>query len=660
MVKVRAELVRDASGNIDIDHWVRELVAVHGALDSDRVLSGCRWLKSIDLTDAALLESGIELAELAAAMELDTESVLAALAYRVMRSGAVTPGEVRARFGDVVVGLVDAVERMGAASVLEMSNARLQTSERRDQIENVRHMLVAMLDDARVAVLKLAERIVALRAAKLAPEARRERIAREAHLVFAPLANRLGIWRLKWELEDLALRYLAPDIYISIARQLSGRREERERQVAGIASEVEARLLERDVSAVVTGRAKHFYSIWRKMQAKHVGIDQVHDVRAVRVLVDDIAACYAALGVIHTAWRHVPSEFDDYIAAPKENGYRSIHTAVVGPDGRTLEVQIRTHEMHREAELGVCAHWAYKERDGGNGSYALKMNWLRQVVDQRHGQVPVSPLAASVEFGEELRQLFHDERIFVSTPKGHVVDLPAQATALDFAYRVHTEIGHRCVGAFVDGAPVALDSLLKSGQRVEIVTHSDARPERAWLDLHLGFARTARARQKLREWFRGLGLEHNEMAGRERLLTLLARLCVPEPARAALGTVAAAAGFDSAQALHVALGAGDCQLLDVIDLIERHCLREARDSTDRGSLEIELQAPDRDGLLHDVVRTLRALDTPLIANAGRVDPVRHLVVMRLEVPVQSLRQSALLIEMLGRIEGVLDARVLDN
>jgi GTP pyrophosphokinase len=660
MVKVRAELVRDASGTIDINHWVQELVAKHGALDIGQVLSACHWLKSVDGADAALLESGIELAELAAAMELDTESVLAALSYRVVRSGTATPAEIGARFGEVVVSLVEAVERMGAASVLEMSNARLQTSERRDQVENVRHMLVAMLDDARVAVLKLAERIVALRAAKLAPEARRQRIAREAHLVFAPLANRLGIWRLKWELEDLALRYLAPDIYISIARQLSGRREERERQVAGIALEVEARLRERGLSAAVTGRAKHFYSIWRKMQAKHVGIDQVHDVRAVRVLVEDIAACYAALGIIHTAWRHIPSEFDDYIAAPKENGYRSIHTAVVGPDGRTLEVQIRTHEMHREAELGVCAHWAYKERDDGNPSYALKMNWLRQVVDQRHGQVPVSPLAASVEFGEELQQLFQEERIFVYTPKGHVVDLPAQATALDFAYRVHTEIGHRCVGALVDGVAVPLDAALRSGQRVEILTQKEAQPERVWLDLHLGFTRTARARQKVREWFRGLATEQNETAGRKRLDTLLAQLCLHVPEPAALRAVAAAAGFDSAQALHVALGAGDCQLLDVIDLIERQGGSAAHGATDHKSLEVQLEAPDRDGLLHDVVGALRALDIPLIANSGRVDPVRQLVVMRLEVPAQSLRQSARLIERLSRIEGVLDVRVLDN
>ncbi|MGA0840864.1 MAG: RelA/SpoT family protein [Pseudomonadales bacterium] len=483
-------------------------------------------------------------------------------------------------------------------------------------------------------------------------------MAREAHLVFAPLANRLGIWRLKWELEDLALRYLAPDIYVSIARQLSGRREERELQIAGIATEVETRLRERGVNAIVSGRAKHFYSIWRKMQAKHVRIDQVHDVRAVRVLVDDIATCYAALGVIHTAWRHIPSEFDDYIAAPKENGYRSIHTAVMGPDGRTLEVQIRTHEMHREAELGVCAHWAYKERDGGNGGYALKMNWLRQVVDQRHGQVPVSPLAASVEFGEELRQAFQEERIFVYTPKGHVVDLPAESTPVDFAYRVHTEIGHRCVGALVDGVAAPLDSPLKSGQRVDILTGEEPRPDRAWLDLHLGFARTARARQKLRDWFRGLGIDHNERGGRERLERLLARLSVPIPAPHTIDKVAVAAGFESGPALLAALGAGDCQVLDVVDLIERGGLVSAHASSGLESVEIEVVARDRNGLLHDVVQMLRSLDTPLIANAGRLASDRQSVVLRLEIPSQSLRQSALLVDRLIRIDGVSEARVL--
>jgi GTP pyrophosphokinase len=505
------------------------------------------------------------------------------------------------------------------------------------------------------------------------------RIAREAHLVFAPLANRLGIWQLKWELEDLALRYLAPDIYVSIARQLDGRREERERQVAVIASELEAQLRAQDIPAVVTGRAKHIYSIWRKMQAKHIGIDQVYDVRAVRVLVDNIAQCYAALGVIHTQWRHVPSEFDDYIAAPKENGYRSIHTAVLCPDGMTLEVQIRTHEMHREAELGVCAHWQYKDGEPEARPYAEKMNWLRQVVESRQANEQINPLAASTELGDELRQLFRDERIFVYTPKGHVVDLNAMSTPLDFAYRVHTEVGHRCRGVLVDGEPAPLNARLTTGQRVEILTDPRHEPARDWLDLHLGYVRTARARQKLHDWFRNRTPQVNEAEGRERLATLLARMGLAWPADPVWVRTSARLGFESVLELLRALGAADCQLLDVVEVLEAEMQgidassghkryaapslsRDAANSPGReGRIAgIELEAPDRQGLLGDVIGVLNELDLPLLASAGRVDALRKRAIISLEVPVGGARELACLVDKLGHLSGVLEIRCLSR
>lgn len=684
MVKVRSDLVRFADGRIDVDAWLDDLIDVNPGLDRARILYTCGWVVDIDPGTAGLLESGIEFAELAAAMELDTASVLAALAYRACRSGLVDGAEAGAVLGDEVMRLIDDVRRMGTASVLEMTNARLQTSERSDQVENVRRMLVAMLNDARVAVLKIAERIVALRAAKQTSDERRTRIAREAHLVFAPLANRLGVWRLKWELEDLALRYLQPDIYISIARQLSGRREERERQVAEIAVEVQSLLRARGVSAQVSGRAKNIYSIWRKMQSKQVGIDQVYDVRAVRVQVDDIAQCYAALGVIHTAWRHVPSEFDDYIAAPKENGYRSIHTAVLGPDGRTLEVQIRTQDMHRESEIGVCAHWTYKAGEGAgkgeaeDGRYAEKMNWLRQVVERRRDQDIRNPLAESTELGEELRQLFRDERIFVYTPKGHVVDLTADCTPIDFAYRVHTEIGHRCVGALVDGASVALNTPLATGQRVEIITGQHEQPQRAWLDLHLGYVRTSRAREKLREWFRLRPAALNALEGRERLETLLQRLALPALNTVTLSAVSARMGIHDETGLFTLLGSGDCQLLDVVELIAESGLpdadrgtRAAEDQTHRdihpasadrrasaGRLVVEIEALDRQGLLRDVLHVLEGLSLPLTGSTGRVDHARGLAILRLEMPSRPIRESALLIESLSIIDGLREARVV--
>ncbi|MDH3643021.1 MAG: HD domain-containing protein, partial [Gammaproteobacteria bacterium] len=331
MVKVRDTTPRRSDGRVDITAWVEQLCAEHEQLLPGPLLQASELVASLTDDGERYLDSGVTLARLIAELNMDTPTVVAAIVYRPVRMGLLPDGEVAGKLGEEVEQLVATVVRMASTSILEMSNARMQTSEARDQIDNVRRMLVSLIDDARVAVLKLAERIVALRLAKTGSPERQQRIAREAHLIFAPLANRLGIWQLKWELEDLALRYLEPDIYMSIAKQLDGRREEREAQVSQIVALLEGKLRERGIDATVTGRAKHIFSIFRKMRAKHVGFDEVYDVRAVRILVPDTAQCYSTLGVVHTQWQHIPSEFDDYIAAPKENGYRSIHTAVLGP-----------------------------------------------------------------------------------------------------------------------------------------------------------------------------------------------------------------------------------------------------------------------------------------------------------------------------------------
>ncbi len=663
MVKVREDVARAPDGRLDVEAWVLDLAARHGALDEDAVLRACRFVRGLGSRGEDYLESGVEMAELVSQLRLDTASVAAALSYRPVRIGAVTLEEAQEALGADVAHLLEEVLRMATTSLLEMSNTRLQTSERRNQAENVRHMLIAMIDDARVAVLKLAERVVALRSAKHDDEARKQRIAHEAHRVFAPLANRLGIWQIKWELEDLALRYLAPDIYMAIARQLDGRREEREREIEELASALERDLNARGIRAKVTGRAKHIYSIWRKMQAKQVGLNEVYDVRAVRVLVPDVAQCYAALGVIHTEWRHVPSEFDDYIASPKENGYRSIHTAVLGPDGRTLEVQIRTQKMHDEAELGVCAHWSYKQGDAEDRPYAEKMNWLRQVVEWRD-DVEQGTAAAGQDLGEELRALFQDERIFVTTPKGHVLDLTAGATPVDFAYRVHTEVGHRCRGALVEGRPVPLNAVLRTGQRVEILTGNEPAPQRDWLDAHLAFARSARAREKIHDWFRAREPEVNEQEGRSRLLALLRRLQLPEPAPDGWVRAAHALGYEQASAFCRAVGAGDCQTLDAIEAL--HDQHEFEGQLDllpripvraRRSARIELKAHDRPGLLRDVSELLNELNLSLVGNAGRVDPLSGRATLTLDVVVGHIRDLATIVDRLGRLHDVLDVRV---
>ncbi len=658
MVKVRQHVARAADGRLDTDRWIDELVRQRSDLDVAALANACVFVRELGERSEEFLESGMQLAELACDLHLDTASAVAALAYRPVRMGRTSLTRATEWLGADAGHLLEEVLRMATSSLLEMSNTRLQTTERRDQVDNVRRMLIAMIDDARVAVLKLAERVVALRAAKHYDETRRQRVAREAHLVFAPLANRLGIWQLKWELEDLALRYLAPDIYMAIARQLDGRREERERQIAAIADELQTRLRARGIDAVAHGRAKHIYSIWRKMRAKNVSFGEVYDVRAVRVVVQDIAQCYATLGVIHTEWRHVPSEFDDYIAAPKDNGYRSIHTAVLWPDGRTLEVQIRTTDMHEQAELGVCAHWAYKDAGAEDRPYSEKLNWLRQVVEWRDDV----ERSAAHDLGEELRQLFRNERIFVSTPKGHVLDLAAGATPLDFAYRVHTEIGHRCRGALVEGASRPLNTPLQTGERVEILTGAEPAPERDWLEAHLGYVRTGRAREKILDWFRARAPAQNEDDGRQRLIRLLARLGMGMPSTLRWQEAAKTLGYADSGALCRAVGAGECQTLDAIDALhpptefelQLELLPEI--GPDRRTRSIEIRAVDRNGLLRDVTQLLSSLGVSLLENSGRVDPDTGQALIRLDTRIATLRELAVLVDRLEHLDGVFEAR----
>ena len=664
MVKAYDEVPREDTGNVDIDEWVRELCVAHEELDADEICQACRFVHGLP-GGVTYLDNGVALAQLVAELKMDTASVLAALVYRPLREQAASEKDIVRKLGSETAHIVGAVVRMATTSLLEMSNTPMQTSEARDQVENVRRMLVSLIDDARVAVLKLAERVIALRAAKNSSHERKKRIAQEVNLIFAPLANRLGIWRLKWELEDLALRYLQPDVYMQIAKQLDGRRAERESQVQEIVSLIEAKLLKAGIDAVVSGRAKNIFSIWRKMRAKNIGLDEVYDVRAFRVLVPDIAHCYAALGVIHTQWQHIPSEFDDYITVPKENGYRSIHTAVMGADGRTLEVQIRTHEMHEESELGVCAHWSYKDMANEDEPYTQKMNWLRQVVEW-HEETQEFALGGGDVLNEELRNRIQEERIFVYTPKGHVLDLTTGATPLDFAYRVHTEIGHRCRGARVDGETVPLNIPLATGQRVEIITGEEQQPLRSWLEPYLGYARTARAREKIQSWFRGEGYENGRRAGENLLLELTDRLGLDFPDEESLHTLATHLGFESAERFLYAYGVGDCHSLDVVDAMfpsheNVHQLDllttvDGRETQSRRTYRVEVTAEDRVGLLRDITVILSDLHTPLVSNTGWLDPLTGRAEIGLELQIQNLHGLASVIEHLRHIEGVLAAK----
>ena len=640
-----------ADGSIDLTAWARSLCRGRGHLDEGRIRGAARKLR--DGFDGDHLPSGMELAELVAAMQMDTASVLAALFYRPARRGAIDDEGLAATIGDPAAELFTAVNRMADISLLDLTSSRMLASEAKDQTANIRRMLVALIDDVRVAVLKLAERVVALRLAKNSFEERKTRIATEAMTVFVPLADRLGIWRLKWELEDLSLRYLEPDAYMRIARRLDGRRAEREAQVRQIVSRLKALFEERGIKADVHGRAKHIYSIWRKMRTKHIPFDEVYDVLAVRVIVEDLAQCYGALGLIHMRWRHVRPEFDDYIAAPKENGYRSIHTAVVGDGGEVFEVQIRTTAMHDDAELGVCAHWSYKGGDSEDGFYAEKVAWLRQVLDWQD--------ALGGTLADQLTEELREERIFVHTPKGHVVDLSAGATPLDFAYRVHTDIGHHCAGARVDGQRAPLNALLKTGQLVHIHRDGRARPRHAWLDPDLGYVRTARAKSKIRNWLRTRERAANVAAGRRDLEELIEGLGLPPLALDEADELARQFDRAGAEDLFFAVGVAD---LPVLDIVHRYlspaadgpgCVGRATEPAVQNEPRrygIDIEADDRDGLWHDITLVLSAGGLSLVANSGSVDGATGLARLSLELELPSLYELARLINRLRQIRDV--------
>jgi GTP pyrophosphokinase len=385
------------------------------------------------------------------------------------------------------------------------------------QSDALRRMLLAVVSDVRLVLARIAEQLYRLRAAKAAPRASQRMLALATREIYAPLANRLGVWQLKWELEDLAFRYLDPDNYASIAEALKEKRVERETFIEEVKATLKRELDSAGIDSEISGRPKHIYSIWRKMQRKDSRLDSLYDIRAVRVLVEDVTACYAALGVVHNLWSYLPGEFDDYIANPKGNDYRSLHTAVVGPQGKTLEVQIRSHAMHRQAELGVAAHWRYKEGGGSPAAFDKKIRFLRQLLE---------PDANSSELLEQLRDEVFEDRVYALSPKGDVVEMPADATPLDFAYHVHTDVGHRCRGAKINGRIVTLTTKIRNGDQVEIITGSKPHPSRDWLSPRLGYLASSRSRAKVRNWFRGQDREQHLRQGREILERELSRLNV--------------------------------------------------------------------------------------------------------------------------------------
>ncbi len=646
MVSFRGSLPRMPNGEPDIDVWLDE------ASDSSTTIRNTVVALFNLITDEAARKSGLELVELLLELKVDIVTVMAGMSLFALQRGTVTADQVPGE----VAELVAAVLRLSSTGELSFSNSAVLSSAAKSQTDNVRHMLIALIDDPRVAVIKLAERIVALHDAESADRPAQRLIAREVMEFYAPLAGRLGIWQLKWTLEDLAFRYLHPDQYRKIAARLDGRRGARERQVEAIRQDLEFRLTDAGITAQVSGRAKHIYSIWRKMNYKSIDFSEVHDVQALRVLVEHHHECYAVLGKVHAAWPYIPEEFDDYITKPKMNGYRSIHTTVIGPTGKILEVQIRTRKMHEEAELGVCAHWAYKDAEGGASapSSALqsrKMDWLCGVLDWQD-EIGV------VANGEHITE----DHIFVTTPQGHVLDLPRHATPVDFAYRVHTEVGHRCRGALVDGRRVPLNRRLATGECVEIETGETKEPRREWLNPALGYVHTSRARARIQSWFKNQLAESNINAGRALLKETMTRLNLV----ADFAELAKRADYESEAAMLLAVGVGD-QL--VIDLIKQLSKPNDRDSVERRAASgdelqtgsdalqgIIVRGRDREGLLRDVMAAVAELSISVAAANARAEIPGKSATISMELQVADLAQLARAIDNIRRIPDVLDVR----
>ncbi|MCU7835394.1 MAG: GTP diphosphokinase [gamma proteobacterium symbiont of Taylorina sp.] len=489
----------------------------------------------------------ISVAEILLSLNLDTPSLMAALLHDVVEDTNITLKQLEKKFGADVAGLVDSVTKMKAFANLK-SDAGGAFKKEGLKAENLRKLLLAMAKDVRVVMIKLADRLHNMRTLSSLSEKKQKLIAAETAEIYAPLANRLGIWQLKWELEDLAFRYLDPVNYKKIARYISERKVDRDKYINEVVKVIHDNLAENHIDGEVTGRSKHIYSIWKKMQRKNLGFHQLYDLRAVRIHVDKLKDCYHALGVVHTIWRHIPYEFDDYIATPKENNYQSIHTAVVGPQGKTLEIQIRTYNMHKHAEYGVASHWRYKEGGKEGSQYDQKIAWLRQLLEWKDEEKNAG------DFIDRFKSEVFQDRVYVMTPEGEIVDLPQGATPLDFAFYVHTEVGARCRGAKVNGKMVALTYELKSGEQVHILTTKNGSPSRDWLNPQLGYLKTSRARAKVRHWFKQQNYDHNLLAGREILEKELHRLAIPNISHDKL---AQHFHLDNAEQLFAEIGRGE-------------------------------------------------------------------------------------------------------
>ena len=502
-----------------------------------------------------------EMVEILSALNLDKDSLNAAFLCPLLQDNFIDITFVQENFNSEIAQLCEGVRKMEAIKTLQQTDSNKVAT---NQVDNIRKMLLAMVEDVRAVVIKLAERVCNLREVKASDEETRVLAAKECQHIYAPLANRLGIGQLKWELEDLSFRYLHPKTYKKIAKQLAEKRLDREQYMSDFVDHLQQQLTQLRVLGNVYGRPKHIYSIWKKMQQKSLDFDQLFDVRAVRIIVEELQDCYAALGAVHTSWQHIPSEFDDYVATPKPNGYQSIHTVVLGPQGKSVEVQIRTKQMDDDAELGVAAHWRYKEGTANKGadkqrSFDDKISWLRKILQWQED------VSESGELLDELRSQVFEDRIYVFTPNGDVIDLPMGSTPLDFAYYIHSNVGHCCIGAKISGRIVPFTYKLNTGDQVEILRSKTPNPSRDWLNPNLNYLHSARARAKVQHFFKLLDRDKHLANGKEQLENELAKLSLPQ---IDMLNVAQHYNFTQIDDLYAAIGSGNVRLQQLVNYLQ--------------------------------------------------------------------------------------------
>lgn len=512
MVKVRDTNPLLDDGSVDLSAWTRQITSQRAAKDEALIESACRLIKN-----SGSLSSGLLVANILDELGLDTASLSAGLVYENYRNGKITLAQIKTELGDEVLKLISGVQEMDL--VHDRNPLKINKDIIAEEtLHNIRKMLLAVVEDVRVVLIKLATHMCAMRLSINSSTEIKQQLGLEAKEIYGPLANRLGIGQIKWELEDYSFRFLHPELYKSIAHLLDERRLDREKYIDDVKSKLSQALELQSIKAEIYGRVKHIYSIWRKMQRKMIGYHEIYDVRALRIIVPSISDCYAALGVVHTIWQHIPNEFDDYIANPKNNGYKSLHTAVIGPEGKPIEVQIRTQQMHEQSELGVAAHWRYKEGSQHEPYYERKLKQLRQILNWQ------DEVVLDGEAVEALRAEFFADRVYVYTPQGAVIDLPSGATAIDFAYHIHSSVGERCRGAKVNGKMIPLNQALTNGAQVEILTSKEGGPSRDWLNPHLKYIVTSKAKAKISQWFKQLNRQQNIYDGRVNVNHELKRL----------------------------------------------------------------------------------------------------------------------------------------